>query len=144
MRILKDNESPLRSIAEEVPHGEDVKTLVNDMRKTMIEAGGIGLAANQVGILKRIIVLKTPKFKGAIINPMITNNTKDRINSNEGCLSFPGLIVDRKRFNKITVEGFDENWKPIKVNVNGLSSFCLQHEIDHLNGIVIGDEQNVR
>lgn len=137
MKILKNNEPILSMVLPEVEHGEDVTQIVADMRQTMIDSGGIGLAANQVGIMKRIIVLKVPKFKGCIINPVITRHVKNKIDSREGCLSFPGKLVNKQRYNKIVVEGFNEKWEPLKIDLNGLSSFCAQHEIDHLDGITI-------
>lgn len=137
MEILKNNEPILNVALPEVEYGENVTQLVADMRQTMIDNGGIGLAANQVGIMKRIIVLSVPKFKGCIINPVITRHVKNKIDSREGCLSFPGRFVHKQRYNKIVVEGFNENWEPLKIDLNSLSSFCAQHEIDHLNGITI-------
>lgn len=137
MQVLKNNEPILSMVLPEVEHGEDVTQIAADMRQTMIDSGGIGLAANQVGIMKRIIVLKVPKFKGCIINPVITRHVKNKIDSREGCLSFPGKLVNKQRYNKIVVEGFNEKWEPLKIDLNGLSSFCAQHEIDHLNGITI-------
>lgn len=137
MRILTKGAPELEKVAKEVPYGEDVSGLCLNMINTMTKARGVGLAANQVGVLKRIIVVRAPKFKGCIINPVITNHTSGYVVSKEGCLSFPGKLVDKKRHNKITVEGFNQDWEPVKVNVNGLTAFCLQHEIDHLNGITI-------
>lgn len=140
MKILKNNEPILSQELPEFKFGEDVTAIACQMSDLMVASGGIGLAANQVGVTKRIIVLKTPKFKGVIVNPRVTRHTLGKIKSREGCLSYPGKQVDMMRHNKITVEGFDENWKPVKANVNGLSAFCIQHEIDHLDGITIGNQ----
>lgn len=139
MIVLTDNHPMLGMVCDEVEHGTDVTELVIAMKRTMTTYGGIGLAANQVGILQRIIVMKVPKYKGCVINPVITRHVQNKIPSNEGCLSVPGKRVDVPRYNKIVLEGYDENWKPLKLDLNGLSSFCAQHEIDHLNGIIIGD-----
>ena len=139
MKVLTGNHMTLRTVCEKVEQGEDVSDLVLSMKSTMATYGGIGLAANQVGVLKRIIVMKTPKYKGCVINPIITRHTRNKITSTEGCLSAPGKRVDMPRYNKIVLEGFDENWKPLKLDLNGISSFCAQHEIDHLDGVVIGD-----
>ncbi|CAL9988539.1 peptide deformylase [Vibrio phage D81] len=137
MQILKEGHPDLSATAVDIAHGEDVTELAKEMHQTMIDNGGMGLAANQVGVLKRIIILKTPKFKGCVVNPVITRHVQNKIVSREGCLSFPGKLVDKQRYNKIVLEGFNEKWEPIKVDLNGISSFCAQHEIDHLNGITI-------
>lgn len=137
LTVLKNNEQPLRTVAEPVPHGEDVSKLVADMQVTMVKSKGIGLAANQVGILKRVIVMATKNYTGAIINPVITNHTETVKMSSEGCLSVPGKQAKVKRHYKVTVEGFDENWNPLTLNMKQLSAYCVQHEIDHLNGITI-------
>ncbi|AAQ96588.1 hypothetical protein [Vibrio phage VP16C] len=137
MKVLTGDAYELHAIAADVPHGEDVTGLVDAMTAAMTAAGGIGLAGNQLGVLKRVIVVRAPKFKGCIVNPVITRHTSGHVNSREGCLSFPGKTVDKKRHNKITVEGFDAHWQPIKVEAKGLTAFCIQHEIDHLNGVTI-------
>lgn len=142
MKVLINNEPILNEVSTDVDIGDDVSVVAAEMKALMSKSGGIGLAANQVGLNKRIIVLKTPNYKGCIVNPVITNHVKTTISSREGCLSFPGKFVDRKRYNKIVVEGFNEKWEPIKVDMKGLSSFCVQHEIDHLNGITIGGSVN--
>lgn len=141
MLVLRDNHPMLSMVCEEVEHGSDVTELVESMKCTMTKHGGIGLAANQVGVLKRIIVMKVPKYKGCVINPVITRHVKNTIVSTEGCLSVPGKRVDMKRYNKIVLEGFDENWNPLKLDLNGKSAFCAQHEIDHLNGITIDNQK---
>jgi peptide deformylase len=137
MKIKTGNFETLTQVAAEVPHGEDVKAVIDEMWKVMLHNSGIGLAANQVGLLKRIIVVHTNGFTSAIINPVITKESGKLKLSKEGCLSFPGKNIDMKRDNIIVVEGFDENWNPIKKKVRALSAFCVQHEIDHLDGITI-------
>ncbi len=81
--------------------------------------------------------MDTNGFSKAIINPVITKTSGKLKLGKEGCLSFPGKRVDMKRDNIVVVEGFDEDWNPIKKKVRALSAFCVQHEIDHLNGITI-------
>ncbi|AUR98384.1 polypeptide deformylase [Vibrio phage 1.250.O._10N.261.55.E11] len=137
LQVLKDNEEALRTVASEVAPWEDVSQLVADMNSTMVKSKGIGLAANQVGVLKRVIVMATKNYTGAIINPVITNRTETVKTSSEGCLSVPNKQAKVKRHYKITVEGFDENWNPLVLNLKQLSAYCAQHEIDHLNGITI-------
>ena len=137
VKILKNNEIELNTVSAEIEHGDDVTKLAADMMDAMIKAKGIGLAANQVGITKRIIVMNTQNYVGCIVNPVITMHVKQDKLSSEGCLSVPGKQVKVKRHPKVVVEGFDENWNPIKVNMKQLSACCVQHEIDHLNGITI-------
>jgi peptide deformylase len=141
MEIKTGNYKTLTQVAAPVPHGEDVKGLICDMWQVMSKHNGIGLAANQVGALKRVIVVHTNGFSTAIINPSITKLSGKVKNSKEGCLSFPKLTKTMKRDNIVVVEGFDENWNPIKKKVRALSAFCVQHEIDHLNGITISNKE---
>lgn len=137
MQIVNQEHPALSTVSAEVPHGDDVFATVAEMRDLLFKTSGCGLAANQVGITKRIIILNTLGFMGAIINPVITKESGKLKRSPEGCLSFPKLHVDMKRDNIVTVGGFDENWNPIKKKCRALTAFAVQHEIDHLNGITI-------
>jgi len=113
----------------------------DDMFALMKEKNGIGLAAPQVGIPLRIFVMSYGAVHTEFINPRIIHNTrlgKIVTSHDEGCLSFPGLKVNRKRHKRVIIEGFDRNWKPLKFDLRGLAAFIVQHEIDHLNGITIG------
>ncbi len=127
----------LYQVSAEVPHKHIVNSLVDEMFALMYEKEGIGLAANQVGILKRIIVIDVYGLKSAIINPVITKTKLGMTPSIERCLSFPGAEVMMSRHKMIVVEGFDEAWRPVKFKLRGLASACVQHEIDHLNGVTI-------
>jgi peptide deformylase len=127
----------LRSIAHPVGEGEDVTDLIKGMFNIMSVWGGIGLAANQVGVLKRVITIKAAGFKKAIINPEIVKSFGGQITAKEGCLSFPGLEVLKVRSRKVIVTGFDSDWKPVKFKLKGLAARVAQHEIDHLDGIII-------
>jgi len=136
-KILKEGAPELSQVAEDVEYKEDVANLIADMFDTMHHNSGIGLAANQIGVLKRIIVLKTSKGDVAVINPVIKARTGGPVHSSEGCLSFPGRTVRKRRYKRVVVVGFDENWFPIKLTLRGLDAFCGQHEIDHLHGVTI-------
>lgn len=138
---LKIGTPELEQISKEVEHLEDVKYLVEGMFKVMSDNGGIGLAANQVGILKRIIVINTMTLRQVIINPVIVKRSIKTVNSLEGCLSFPNEQRKVKRSKRVEVVGFDENWRPIRLKMRFLDAMCVQHEIDHLNGITIMDER---
>tara|TARA_R110002020_G_scaffold286703_1_gene502234 strand:+ start:107 stop:520 length:414 start_codon:yes stop_codon:yes gene_type:complete len=137
MKLLKNKEEALSTVSIDVAHGDDVTLIGAEMMELMIRAKGCGLAANQVGITRRIIALNVPNFTGVIINPVITNKTETMKMSSEGCLSVPNKQVKVKRNYKVTVEGFGLDWTPLKINMKQLSAYCVQHEIDHLNGITI-------
>lgn len=132
-----NNRSALYSVAKEVPSGENVIQLIREMIKIMWDNNGIGLAAPQIGVSKRIIVVNTNNLKLIIINPKIVERKLGQTISKEGCLSFPNLFKEIKRDKMIIVEGFDTYWNPIRRKLRGLDSFIVQHEIDHLNGITI-------
>lgn len=135
--LAKKGYPTLKQIANEVEHGSDVSSVVTELRNELSKTTGIGLAANQVGSLQRIILMNCNGFMGIVINPVITSRSGRIKNSTEGCLSYPNKQVKVKRDNQIIVEGFDENWNPIRKKCKALTAFCVQHEIDHLNGITI-------
>ncbi|GAB5047527.1 peptide deformylase [Thermodesulfovibrio sp. TK110] len=121
----------------------DLQKLIDDMIETMYNSNGIGLAAPQVGVLKRLIVVDTSLREEnhsliVLINPEIINS-EGEILSEEGCLSLPGFITRLKRNEKIFVRGLDRKGKTIEIEATGLLARALQHEIDHLNGILIID-----
>lgn len=122
---------------------KSLKKLAKDMIQTMYHYDGIGLAAPQVGILKRIIVIDTEydvtdvahtKNPIVLINPKIIKKSDEMIESDEGCLSCPGISAPVMRHKTVTVEYFDLNEKKHKIEAQDLLSYCLQHEIDHLDG----------
>ena len=117
---------------------------MDDMLETMYAAPGIGLAAVQIGVLKRIIVIdlskdgekKNPLF---IVNPEITFKSNELISYEEGCLSIPNQFAEVKRPSSCKVNFLDYNGKKKKINANGLLATCIQHEVDHLDGILFID-----
>jgi peptide deformylase len=113
--------------------------LLDDMIETMFEAEGIGLAAPQVGISKRVIVVRNEDKVLEIINPEIIKGEGEDLDI-EGCLSFPGIYAEVPRFNNLGVKGMDRSGKSITITAQGLMSRVLQHEIDHLNGVVLIDK----
>ncbi len=137
MHIRKQGDPILKTVALEVPEGENVNELISAMFLTMRKNNGVGLAANQVGELKRVIVIGIDGFQQEFINPVITKRYGNKGKSVEGCLSFPGQVVKMKRYKRIIVEGFDRDWQPIKRKLKGFTAYCVQHEVDHLNGITI-------
>ncbi len=150
LEILKYPDPALKTRAREVEVVDDeTKALVSDMVDTMYHAGGIGLAANQVGIDKRVIVLDVPdedkkedykkgKNLMALINPEIVESSGS-ITYEEGCLSFPGFTADVERSYKVRVRGLDKEGGKVDMEAEGLLAIALQHEIDHLDGILFID-----
>ncbi len=119
-----------------------VRTLLNDMAETMYKADGIGLAAPQVGVSRRLVVMDVPGPEGGAgtglifaINPRVVAR-EGACTMTEGCLSFPGLEIDVKRAERVRVEYQDLDGQPQAVDADGVLAICFQHEIDHLDGIV--------
>jgi len=133
-KVLREISKPIEKITPEIVN------LVKDMTETMYTASGVGLAAPQVGVAKRIIIIDDEE-KGAIalINPEIIEKEGEMI-SEEGCLSLPELYAQVKRFAKIKVEGLDLNGEKIAIEAKDLLARVIQHEIDHLNGILFIDK----
>ena len=123
------------------------KELVVDMKKAMIDNQGIGLAANQVGKDLSIFVIDEKlaaenNVPEVFFNPEITEYSKGADEMEEGCLSIPGYEANLKRSKKIKIKAVDENGNKIKLKVRGFLARVLQHETDHLNGLVIKDRFN--
>jgi len=133
----------LRQRAAEVEAvDDDVRRLIRDMFDTMYAANGQGLAAPQVGVSRRIIVVDvpnsdTPAF--ALVNPRIVEQSKETARAEEGCLSIPGVSDVVERPAKVVVEGLDTDGAPVRIEADGDLARCLQHEIDHLDGILYID-----
>lgn len=150
LEIIKIGHPTLTMIAEEIPFDDisvkDTQELIDDMIITMKKAGGVGLAAPQVNVSKRLFVIKPSLFKKAeaIINPTIDyvedQGTK---NSNEGCLSIPGRTFNVTRYNKINVTYFNRQGEYVTESPSGFRAVVFQHEYDHLNGILISDFFNL-
>jgi peptide deformylase len=134
----------LKNRAEEITEiNGGLQSLIDDMAETMYQAPGLGLAANQVGVLSRVIVLDVEQREGkphlqVLLNPCITQGEGEIIH-NEGCLSVCDFSVELRRFAKVLVTGLDREGKPLEVEAEGLLAIVLQHEIDHLNGLLIID-----
>ncbi|MDQ4148684.1 MAG: peptide deformylase [Actinomycetota bacterium] len=129
----------LRTRAREVEAVDDsVLDLVTNMEETMRAAPGVGLAAPQVGVLRRVIVWENEEDRGALVNPVIVA-AKGRIEGEEGCLSLPGLIYPVARAEWVRVEGVEPSGRPVAVEAFDLTARILQHEVDHLNGVLFID-----
>ena len=130
----------LKSAATPVENFDDsLSRLAEDMLASMREHDGVGLAATQVGRLKRIFVASLEDEEYAIVNPVIETRTEETETDHEGCLSLPGVQVEVERPYGITVAGYDPEGNPVSVDATGLLARIIQHEIDHLDGITILD-----
>jgi peptide deformylase len=136
--ILREVSKPVKKVDKEI------KSLMDDMLETMYDAPGIGLAAVQIGILKRVIVIdlskdnekKKPIF---IVNPEIIFKSDDLVSYEEGCLSIPNQFAEIERPNTCKIKYLDYEGKPNELKADGLLATCIQHEIDHINGILFID-----
>jgi peptide deformylase len=144
LEILKYPHTILRKRSKEVARvDEEVRKLIHDMRETMYQAGGIGLAACQVGVSQRVIVLDVSPMDPqhsffALINPEIIFE-EGEIDHEEGCLSVPDCLEKVRRKEKVCVRGLSPEGMEIEVKGDGILAIALQHEIDHINGILILD-----
>lgn len=141
MRILTHGEPQLKDRARDVDcTSEDLSGLIADMVDTMREAHGVGLAATQLGVMKRVFVYEVDEEPPrAILNPEIVATCKDTEEEEEGCLSVPDVKVSIKRSCHVTVRGTDERGESVEVEADGLLARVVQHEIDHLDGVLILD-----
>ncbi len=145
MKITKEPNKILHHKLKEVKEiTPEILALISDMRKTMVEAAGVGLAANQVGIDLQVFVIdenlaKENKVPSAYINPEITEYSKDGAELEEGCLSLPDYWKEIKRSKKVKIKALGEDGKKIKLKARGFLARVLQHEYDHLQGVLIKD-----
>lgn len=145
-RILTGDDPRLRVKSREVTQfNQELKALIQDMIDTMRAARGIGLAAIQIGVPLRVIVVELPPEEGngksrvfALVNPEITKMEGEE-EAEEGCLSLPGIVGDVKRAASVEVRAQTPNGKKVRIKASGLLSRVLQHEIDHTNGILFTD-----
>ena len=143
--ILTEPNKLLRQVSKSVDKvGEEERALMDDMLDTMYNAPGIGLAAIQIGVPKRIIVIdisrdedkKKPRY---FVNPIIKNRNQEKAKYEEGCLSVPDQFAEIERPNSCEIEYLDYNGKKKLLKADGLLATCIQHEMDHLEGILFID-----
>ena len=144
-KILTEPNEILRQKSSKVEKvDKDIQKLMDDMLETMYAAPGIGLAAIQVGIPKRVIVLDISQKEGKkdpmyFVNPEIIDKSKDNSVYEEGCLSVPGQFAEINRPEKCHVKYLDYNGEPKELKAEGLLATCIQHEVDHLEGILLDE-----
>jgi peptide deformylase len=143
--IIKLPDPRLRLVSKSVQRiDEEIRTLVADMFETMYAAPGIGLAAIQLGVPQRVVTLDLakkddPKKPQVVINPEVLWSSEERGTYEEGCLSIPEIYEEIERPAQVKVRYMDLDGKTHEVDANGLLATCLQHEIDHLNGVLLID-----
>lgn len=139
LKILRYPDERLHTVAARVPEVTDeIRALVHDMAETMYAAPGIGLAATQVDVHQRVIVIDISAVHNqlhVLINPEITARSGES-DCEEGCLSVPGIFGKVQRAERITIEAWDREGNPYVLNADGLLAVCIQHEMDHLIGKV--------
>jgi peptide deformylase len=120
---------------------DDLRALVGRMGRVMEDAHGVGLAATQLGLLRRILVFRADEEDelGVLVNPVIVEHSEETTSDGEGCLSLPEVHVPVDRFATIVVEGKDAAGDDVRIEADGLRSRVIQHEIDHLDGVLIFD-----
>ena len=139
MHIVEYPDPVLRKETEAVTQfGEDLKILVDQMVMTMKDDDGVGLAAPQVGISKKLAVVVVDDVRYVLVNPVIVEEEGIQ-QGEEGCLSFPGIFGMVKRANRVVVECQDETGEKRRYDVEGFTARAFQHEIDHLNGRLMID-----
>jgi peptide deformylase len=146
--IVKTPDPVLRRKAHKITTiDKSLQTLIDDMIETMRDAPGVGLAAPQIGISERLIVIEygddedenVPKKLFAVINPEIILASEEKVEGVEACLSVPQLMGEVERHEKIVVKGINRHGKPVKIKVEGWLARIFQHEIDHLEGVLFTD-----
>ncbi len=143
--VLRQHAHKLKEVTSET------KRFIDDMIETMRDEPGVGLAAPQVGVSQRVIVVeyaegseyedappKQPKLY-SVVNPEITRHSRETVLGNEGCLSIPGYIGEVERYTAVTVKGLNRQGKPIKIKAKDWLARIFQHEIDHLDGVLYID-----
>ena len=138
IRLLGD--PVLRTKAEPVTtFDKELRRLVKDLTDTMLEAPGVGLAAPQLGVQLRVFTYDVDDVIGHLINPVLGPFSEEMMDGEEGCLSLPGLSFELKRPERVIAAGQNEYGDPVVIEGSGLMSRCIQHETDHLDGVLFID-----
>ncbi|MFH0831039.1 MAG: peptide deformylase [Parcubacteria group bacterium] len=142
-QILIGNDPGLRKQAVEV-QAKDVLSSqtqknIDDLLDTLEAADGLGLAAPQIGINQRIVIVVQGNQRMCLVNPIVTTHSKERALGEEGCFSFPGLYGKVARYTKVSVDALDRRGKALHFEAHDLDARVIQHELDHLNGVLLPD-----
>lgn len=141
-KIVQYYSPVLRKKAKKVEAGEETSLLIKEMKETLKKEGGVGLAAPQIGISKRVIIFDSGNGIMPLLNPEIVSFDKETALTNEGCLSLKGIWLDVVRSRKIEVVAQNEKGEDLKIEAEDIIAIILQHEIDHLNGKLFVDRTN--
>ncbi|MGI5873176.1 MAG: peptide deformylase [Bacillota bacterium] len=131
--VLREKAKPVKEV------NDTIRTLLDDMAETMYAAEGVGLAAPQVGISRRIIVVDVGEGLIELINPVLLKGRGKQV-GDEGCLSVPGYYAPVERYKTVYIEGLDRDGKKVSIKAKDFPAVALQHEIDHLDGILFIDK----
>ena len=131
--VLKTRAAPVETF------DDSLARLTEEMLATMREKDGVGLAANQVGRLKRVLVASVEDEDFVIVNPVLSDVSETTEPGQEGCLSIPGINVEVERANAVTVTGQDASGEPVRLEARDMLARVFQHEVDHLDGVLILD-----
>jgi len=130
----------LRTKAEPVvDFDKELRKLVKDLTDTLLDAGGAGLAAPQLGVGLRVFAFDVDDVVGHLVNPVLEFPDEEEQDGPEGCLSIPGIYIDTKRRQNVVARGFNEYGDPVQIVGSGMMARCCQHEVDHLDGILFID-----
>ena len=140
-QIRQYPDAALKMAARQVDEFDDeLKSLVERMKLLMVDANGIGLAATQVGVLRRLFVFQPDEHDVlAVINPEIVEQSSETEVADEGCLSIQGITVPVERSLNVVITGLDENGDHVRYDLEGYAARCVQHETDHLDGVLMID-----
>jgi peptide deformylase len=122
---------------------KELRVLVKDLTETMLEAPGVGLAAPQIGVSLRVFTYDVDEEIGHVVNPVLTIVGDEEQDGDEGCLSFPGLTYPTVRKQRVVATGLNMHGEPITVDGSDLLARCIQHEVDHLDGVLFIDRLDV-
>jgi peptide deformylase len=122
-----------------VTFDKELRVLVKDLTETMLDAPGAGLAAPQIGVSLRVFTYDVDDEVGHLVNPVIGIMSDEEQDGDEGCLSFPGLAFPTKRRQRVVASGFNQHGDPVTVEGSALLARCIQHEVDHLDGVLFID-----
>jgi peptide deformylase len=130
----------LRTPAEPVvDFDKELRVLVKDLTDTLLDAGGAGLAAPQLGVGLRVFAFDVDDVVGHLINPVLEFPDEQEQDGPEGCLSIPGVYIDTKRRQNVVAKGVDQHGEPVQIVGTGMMARCCQHETDHLDGVLFLD-----
>ncbi|TLU65382.1 peptide deformylase [Thalassotalea litorea] len=143
LNVLRFPDERLRTVAEPVAEVTDeTRKIIEDMFETMYDENGVGLAATQVNIHQRIVVMDVSEDRAdpiVLINPEIVDRNEEIMINEEGCLSVPGCYAKVERHTEVTVNALDKNGEKFSLDATELMAICIQHELDHLQGVLFVD-----